>query len=171
MGAWFDWTSLVVGIGGLVAGTFGLWFAFLAHRSAQLAERAATSAEDAAERASEETRRTVSRSRRTVDNGKAIFLINQLKALHRSGHWEYALELYPELRSGISDIQASLPEEFADLRNDLTDAIPRIRAIEDEVNLAGYERREPGNVPNMDGILNDIHQDLLRLLGTDIHGP
>ena len=86
--AWFDWAALGVGIGGLIASVIGLTFAFLA-------SRAAKSAEAAANRASHETRRAVTRSRRTVDTGRAISLINRLKALHRIGDWEYALELYP----------------------------------------------------------------------------
>ncbi len=57
-----------------------------------------------------------------------------------------------------------------ELRDDLTDAILKIRGIEDEVNLARYELREPANVPQIDRILNDIQQSLQRLLGTDVHG-
>ena len=163
MASWFDWVALGIGVGGLAASIAGLIFAFLARRAAKSAEAAATEA-------SQETRRSVSRSRRTVETGKVIFLINRLKALHRSGDWEYALELYPELRSGLSDIQASIEEELVELRDDLADAILKIRGIEDEVNLARYERREPANVPRVDGILNDIQQSLQRLLGTDVHG-
>ena len=163
MGAWFEWASLGIGAGGLIASIAGLIFAFLARRAAK-------SAEAAADRASEETRRAVSRSRRTVETGKAIALIDRLKRLHRNWDWEYAFELYPELRSRLSDIQASIPIEFADLNDVIEDAIIKIRGIEDEVNLARYERREPVNVPQIDGILNDIHQSLLQLLGTDVYG-
>ena len=164
MGDWFEWASLGIGAGGLVASIVGVVYALLARRAAK-------SAAAAAERASNETRRTVSRSRRTVETGKAISLINRLKVLHRNGDWEYALEMYPELRSGLSDIQASIPEGFAGLNDVIEGAIAKIRGIEDTVNLARYEPMEPANVPLIDGILNDIHQDLLRLLGTDIHGP
>ena len=157
-----DLAGLWVGIGGLVAGIIGLIFAFLARRAAK-------SAEDAAERASEEARRTVSRSHRMVETVRAISTVNQLKVLHRNGDWEYALELYPELRSVLSEIQASMPEELAELRDVLADGIYKIRGIEDSVSIAWYERGVPASVPQFDTILNDIHQSLLRLLGTDVN--
>lgn len=152
-----------VGVLGVIVSAVGLWYAFRAHRAAR-------SAEAAAEKASTETRRTVSRSRRSVDTGRAIALINRLKVLHRNGDWEYALELYQELRSTLSDIHASMPDDLEEIRDAVADAIYKIREIEDEVNRARYESREPADVPQIDRILNDTQQSLERLQSTDLYG-
>ena len=136
MGAWFEWASLGIGAGGLVASILGVVYALLARRAAK-------SAAEAAERASSETRRTVSRSRRAADTGRAIALINRLRVLHRDGRWDYALELYQELRSTLSDIHASMPDDLAEIRDAIFDAIYRITELEADVNRARYENREP----------------------------
>ena len=163
MGAWFEWVSIAFGAGGLIASIGGLIFAFLARRAAK-------SAEEAAERASEETRRTVSRSRRAADTGRAIALINRLKVLHRDGRWDYAFELYQELRSTLNDIHASMPDDLADIRDAISDAIHKITELEAYVNRARYESREPDDVPRLDGVLSDIQRNLERLQSTDIYG-
>ena len=163
MGSWLEWAGFGIGIGGLIASIAGLVFAFLARRAAKYAEAAA-------DRASQETRRTVSRSRRTVETSKAVALINRLKVLHRNGAWAYVLELYQELRSSLSDIRASLPTETGELGEALREAILMIREIEDEVNRAHYESSAPADILQIDGILNDIQQNLEKLLSTDMHG-
>ena len=157
-----NWGNFV-GVLGVMVSAVGLWYAFKAHRAAR-------SAKQAAEKASTETRRTVSRSRRSVDTGRAIALINRLKVLHRNRDWGYALELYQELRSTLSDIHASMPDDLAETRDAVADAIHKIREIEDEVNRALYENREPNDVPELNVILNDIQRNLQRLQSTDLYG-
>ena len=157
-----NWGSFV-GVLGLLASVGGLVYALLARRAAK-------SAEQAAREARQETRRTVSRSRRLADTGRAIVLINRLKVLHRDGHWDYALELYQELRSILNDIQASMPDDMVEIRNGISDAIHRITDLEAEVNRARYEYREPNDVPQLDGLLSDIQESLERLQSTDRYG-
>ena len=157
-----NWGSFV-GVLGLLASIGGLVYAFLARRAAR-------SAEQAAREARQETRRTVSRSRRSADTGRAIALIKRLKVLHRDGRWDYALELYQELRSILSDVHASMPDDLAEIRDTISDAIRRVTELEDEVNRARYENREPSDVPQLDGVLSDIQEKLERLQSTDIYG-
>ena len=147
-----NWGSFV-GVLGFLASVGGLVYALLARRAAK-------SAEQAAREARRETRRTVSRSRRSADTGRAIALINRLKVLHRDGRWDYALELYQELRSTLSDIHASMLDDLAEIRDTISDAIRRITELEDEVNRARYENREPNDVPQLDGVINDIQRNL-----------
>ena len=163
MGTWFEWAGLGIGAGGLIASIAGLIFAYLARRAAK-------SAEAAADRASEETRKAVSRSLRTVETGKAIALINRLKVLHRDGRWDYSLELYQELRSILNDIHASMPDDLAEIRDAISDAIHEVTKLEADVNRARYETREPDDVPRLDGVLSDIQRNLERLQSTDIYG-
>ena len=163
MGIWFDWAGFGIGAAGLIASIIGVLYAYLARRAAK-------SAAEAAERASNETRRTVSRSRRAADTGRAIALINRLKVLHRDGGWDYALELYQELRSTLNDIQASMPDDLAEIRVAISDAIYKISELEADVNRARYENREPADVPGIDGVLSDIQRNLERLQSTDIYG-
>ena len=160
MGAWFDWTSLVVGIGGLAAGTFGLWFAFLAHRSAQLAERAATSAEEAANSARTEAQRALVRDLSSVDIERAIALINRLKELHRQGNWGAALSLYQDLRRTLSEIRGSLPTDLDQFRDKINDAVPQVTTMEDQVSRAEHESSGLEDAPALSAILNAIQQDL-----------
>ncbi len=157
-----NWGSFV-GVLGLLASVGGLVYALLARRAAKSAEKAANEAR-------QETRRTVSRSRRLADTGRAIVLINRLKILHRDGRWDYALELYQELRSILNDIQASMPDDMLEIRDAVSDAIHRITDIEAEVNRARYEYREPSDVPQLDGLLSDIQESLERLQSTDRYG-
>ena len=157
-----NWGNFV-GVLGLLASIGGLVYALLARRAAK-------SAEQAAREARQETRRTVSRSRRSADTGRAIALINRLKVLHRDRHWDYALELYQDLRSTLSDIQASMPDDMAEIRNAVSDAIHRITDLEAEVNRARYENGEPSDVPQLDGVLSDIQESLERLQSTDRYG-
>ena len=69
----------------------------------------------------------------------------------------------------MSDVQASMPEELDDLRWKIADDIQKVREIEDEVNRAHYERKAPTNILQIDGILNDIQQNLEMLLRIDIY--
>lgn len=163
MDAWFDWAGIGIGTAGLIASLIGVLYAYLARRAAK-------SAETAAQTASQETRRTVSRSRRAADTGRAIALINRLKMLHRDGHWDYALELYQELRSTLGDIHASMPDDLTEIRNAILEAIHKISELEADVNRARYEKREPDNVPGLDGVLSDIQRNLENLQSTDIYG-
>ena len=163
MDAWFDWAGIGIGAAGLTASLIGVLYAYLARRAAK-------SAETAAQTASQETRRTVSRSRRAADTGRAIALINRLKVLHRDGRWDYALELYQELRSTMSDIHASMPDDLADIRDAVSDGIHKITELEADVNQARYENREPASVPRLDGALSDIQRNLERVQSTDIYG-
>lgn len=80
------------------------------------------------------------------------------------------MELYQELRSTLSDIHASMPDDLAEIRDTISEAIRRITELEDEVNRASYENREPTDVPQLDGVLSDIQEKLERLQSTDIYG-
>ena len=160
MGAWFDWASLGVSIGGLIAGTFGLWFAFLAHRSAKLAKRAATSAESAANSARREAQRALTRDLSTVDIERAIALINRLKELHRQGNWGAALSLYQDLRRTLSEIRGSMPKNLDQFRDKINDAVPQVTTMEDQVSRAEYESTGLEDAPELSAVLNAIQQDL-----------
>ena len=160
MGSWFDWTSLSVGIGGLMAGTLGLWFAFLAYRSAKLAERAATSAEEAANSARTEAQRALSRNLSSVDIERAVALINRLKELHRQGNWGAALSLYQDLRRTLSEIRGSLPTNLDEFRDKINNAVPLVRTMEDQVSRAEFESTGLADAPELSAILNAIQQDL-----------
>ncbi len=160
MDVWLDWTSLAVGIGGLIAGILGLRFAFLANQSAQLAKRAATSAEEAANSARTEAQRALTRDLSLVDIERAIASISRLKELHRRGNWEAAVPLYPDLRRTLSDIRVSIPTNLDQFRDAINDAVPQVTLMEDQVSRALHESTELENAPELSEILNGIQQDL-----------
>ena len=160
MDAWLDWTSLAVGIGGLIAGTFGLWFAFLAHRSAKLAERAAASAEDAANSARMEAQNALTRHLSSVDTERAVALINRLKELHRQRNWGAALWLYQDLRRTLSEIRASIPTNLDQFHDAINDAVPQVTTMEDQVSRALHESTGLEDASELSVILNAIQQDL-----------
>lgn len=157
-----DWLGLAVGIGGLIAGILGLWFAFWARQSAKLARNAAISAEEAANSARSEARRAITRTLSLVGVERAVALIGRLKDVHRQRNWDYALGLYPDLRRMLSEIAASAPENFAAHRDFIKDAIPQLITLEEQVTRSRYENEngEPDDIPNLDATLSEIQQNL-----------
>ena len=156
-----DWLGLAVGIGGLVASIVGLIFAFLARRAAKSAETAAN-----------EARRALTRTLSLIDVERAVALVSHLKLLHQVGHWNSALELYQYLRRMLSDIYERMPTELDDIRVALSEAIPKISDIENEVRKFSYLNNDgkPDELSKFDEILNDVQQDLEKLQSADIFG-
>ena len=159
MGNLVDWLGLAIGIGGLVAGIVGLIFAFLARRAAKSAETAAN-----------EAQRALTRTLSVMDVERAVALISRLKLLHQVGYWNSALELYQYLRRMLSDIYERMPTELGDIRTALSEAIPKISDIENEVRKFGHGNKDgkPDELPKFDEILNDVQQNLETLQSADI---
>ena len=157
-----DWWNLGVGIGGLVAGSLGLFFAYLAHRSAELAKGAAISAEDAANAARIEARQALSRNLSSIDVERAVALIGRLKDIHDRRNWDYALGIYPDLRRTLSQIGESIPVDLSQYGSSINRAVPQITAMENLVRRSREENEsgEPEDISSLDETLNEIQQDL-----------
>ncbi len=160
-----DWWNLGVGIGGLVAGSLGLYFAYLAHRSAELAKGAAISAEDAANAARIEARQALSRNLSSVDIGRAIELLNRLKDVHRQGSWASALWLYQDLRRTLSEIRASMPADLEQFHDTIDAAVPQVTAMENQVDRDLLEGTKPEEPQRLNRVLNEMQQELETLQG------
>ena len=153
-----NWSGFV-GILGVIVSAVGLWYAFLARRAAKSAEAAAKDA-----------RQALTRTLSLVDVERAVALISRLKLLHRFGEWDSALELYQYLRRMLSDIHASMPENLGEIRVSLSEAIPKVTDLENQVSSARNENKIPENPSNLDAILNEIQQNLEKLQSADIYG-
>ena len=101
MDDWIAWLGVGIGAGGLIASVAGVLFAFLARRAAKSAEQAAT-----------ESRKALVRSISSLDVSHAIDLITRIKEVHYRGNWDYALGLYQELRQTLSEIMASVANDW-----------------------------------------------------------
>lgn len=155
-----EWWNLGVGIAGLVASIVGLTFAFFALLAATSAKKAAT-----------EAREALTRTLRLVDVERAVAMISHLKLLHRMDDWSSAAELYQYLRRMLSEIYERTPEELYELRIFFSEAIPRISVMENEVrqSVRSNEENKSDNLRNVDGILNDVQQNLEILQSADIY--
>ena len=153
-----DWWNLGVGIGGLAASIVGLLFALFALLAAMSAKKAANEARDA-----------LTRTVRIVDVTRAAALISHLKLLHGVGRWDSAAELYQFLRRSLSDICESIPRENEEIRTALSEAIPKITDIENEVRRSRYGNRErvPEDISKIDSVLNNVQQNLEGLQSAD----
>lgn len=160
MNDWTTWLGIGIGAGGLVASIVGLLFAFLARRAAKSAEQAATDA-----------RVALVRSISSIDVSRAINLIARIKEVHYRGNWDYALGLYQELRRTLSEIRASVANEWPEAHEEIGDAVPQVTAIENMVARSRYENAsgEPENTPEIDGALSQIQQTLETLLGSMVY--
>lgn len=155
-----DWIAcLGVGIGtsGLIASILGVIFAILARRAAKLAEQAAT-----------EARMALVRSISSIDVSRAINLVTRIKEVHYRGNWDYALGLYQELRQTLSEIRASVANEWPESHKEIGESVPQITAIENMVVRSRYENESgaPENIHEIDEVLSRIQQGLEILLGS-----
>ena len=82
------------------------------------------------------------------------------------------MELYQYLRRMLSDIYERMPTELDDIRVALSEAIPKISDIENEVRKFNYLNNDgkPDELSKFDEILNDVQQDLEKLQSADIFG-
>ena len=151
-----NWSGFV-GVLGVIVSAAGLWYA-------REARRAAKSAEEAAKDARQALTRTLS----LVDVERAVALISRLKLLHRIGHWDSALELYQYLRRMLSDIYENTHEDLKEIRVALSEAIPKITDLENQVASARNENKIPDS-SKLDAILNNIQQNLEKLQSTDLY--
>ncbi len=160
MDYWIAWLGIGIGAGGLVASIVGVLFAFLARRAAKSAEQAATDA-----------RTALVRSISSIDVGRAINLVSRLKEVHFQGNWDYALGLYQELRITLSEIRASVANDWPESYENIGKAIPQLTAIENMVDRSRYESGSggPENIPKIDETLTEIQQSLETLLGSMIY--
>ena len=156
---WIGLLGVLISAIGLIVGAAGLCYAYLARRAAKSAEAAAI-----------EARQALTRTLRLVDVQEAVGLISRLKLMHRAGHWDAALELYQYLRRMLSDIRAGTPENSAELRGFLSEAISKVTDLEDQVSSARNENRTPENPSDLDAILNEIQQNLEKLQSDDLYG-
>ena len=147
-----------IGILGLIVGVAGLWYAVTARRAAKSAE--------ASER---DARQALTRTLRLVDVQEAVGLISRLKLMHRVGHWDSALELYQSLRRMLSDIYASTPENSDEIRVFLSEAISKVKDLENQVSKDRNESKTPENPSELDAILNEIQQNLEKLQSDDLY--
>ena len=156
---WIGISGLIIGILGVLVGAAGLWYAVLARRAAKAS---AASEQDA--------RQALTRTLRLVDVQEAVGLISRLKLMHRVGHWDSALELYQYLRRMLSDIHASTPENLAETRAFLSEAILSVTDLENQASRARNEHKTPENPSELDAILNEIQQHLEKLQSDDLYG-
>ena len=153
-----NWGSFASALGVIVS-VGGLAAALIAVYRAGKARDAAT----AAEFASEETRSAITRVLTTVDLERAKALVQRLMALHRASKWDASLEHYPTLRVMLADIDSRHPDLTPELHNTLKEAVPQITVIEDNVDRAIREGRDPSGLRNFNRVLNSIHSDLTQI--------
>ena len=156
---WIGLLGVAISAVGLIVGAAGLCYAYLARRAAKSAEAAAI-----------EARQALTRTLRLVDVQEAVGLISRLKLLHRIGYWDSALELYQYLRRKLNDIRASTPENSDKIRIFLSEAISRVKDLENQVSSARNENKTPENLSELDAILNEIQQNLEGLQSDDLYG-
>ena len=145
-----NWGSFI-GVLGLAASIGGLVYALLARRAAKSAEQAASEAHGA-----------ITRRLSLVDVQRAVASIGRLKDVHYQRNWDYALGLYAELRTTLSEIGMSIPENFAQHHNLIRSAIPQVIALENLVRRSRYENenRQPQNISSLDETLSEIQENL-----------
>ena len=107
---------------GLVASVAGLIVAAWAALNARSAKQAALEARD-----------SIGRTLTAAEVQKAIDLIERLKERHAQNRWEAAADRYPDLRELLYKIEARLPDEYSQMREELTDAAAQVLDLEKSV--------------------------------------
>ena len=155
MGAWFEWASLGIGAGGLVASIVGVVYALLARRAAKSAESAAN-----------EARNSVSQTLCLVSAQRALSIIVRLRTLHREQRWEAAIELYRELRTLLNDVRGMTPENFHQHRSELDTGLGQFRVIQALVQDAVSAGRDPAEFPALGETLNSLENVIESLISS-----
>ena len=155
MGVWFDWTSIGIGVGGLVASIAGLTFAYLARRAAKSAEAAAN-----------EARHSISQTLCLVSAQRAISVVARIRTLHQEQRWDAALELYQELRTLLNDVSGTLPREFIQSRPEFDRRIGQLGTIQSLVRESVSSHGNPSEFRFLNESLNSIEITLETLVST-----
>ena len=153
MGAWFEWVSLGVGAGGLLASIAGVIFAFLARRAAKSAEAAAT-----------EARNSVSQTLCLVSTQRAISVAARLSTLHRGQNWMAALEVHRELRTLLNDVSGTMPPGLGHSREAVIQGIGQLSVIESLVGQIVDGSLNPSISPIQSVPLDTIYSTLETIL-------
>ncbi|MFQ6030129.1 MAG: hypothetical protein ACE5Q6_21865 [Dehalococcoidia bacterium] len=88
--------------------------------------------------------------------------IQALKALHRSRDWDRALDIYPEIRRGLTGIQNRLPDLSEIDTEQILGGISQLMDMENEVDKSTGDRSQI-NVSQFNAQLS-----LIELLLTDL---
>ena len=122
MGGSLDWISIGIGAASLLASIVGVIYAFLARQAAKSAEGAARDA-----------RKSISQTLCLVSAQRALSVIATLNTLHRSQHWEAALEVHRELRTLLNDVSGTVPQDLEQSKAAVIQGIGQLSVIEDLV--------------------------------------
>ena len=155
MDAWLDWTSLIVGIGGLVASVVGVVYALLARRAAKSAEIAAN-----------EARNTISQTLSLVSAQRALSIISRLRVLHQSHSWQASIELYQELRTLLNDVSGMLPRNIGQARTEIDRQIGQLATIQSLVQESATRGGNPADFRFLSESLNSMEATLEALVST-----
>ena len=91
---------------------------------------------------------------------RALSFIRQIRDLHRSDRWDEALNQYQTLRTVITDITGSYPDNAIEARKKLTRGRLLVGRIETDIH--GFGKYEPSKQDKIRLIrrLNDVQVDL-----------
>lgn len=145
-----NWGSFV-GVLGLLASVGGLVYAFLARRAAKSAEQAAR-----------EARNSIGQTLCLAYSQRAITLVDRIVALHREQRWDAASELYPELRTVLSDIKGVLLPTLSQFRGPIDQALGQLTLIQSQVHDAIDKGAAP---PSFGESLNSMRTTLEEMVG------
>ena len=99
----------------------------------------------------------------TIDLERSIALIQQLKSLHRDGHWRVSIAHYQTLREMISAIVHQSQESDSELRKRLLEATASITVMERQVESWVVHGAASVDAVELNRQLNDIQSDLENL--------
>ena len=141
----------------------GFIFAIAGLVWAGIQSKKARSSAEAAEEATIETRNAIGRHLLIIDLQQSISLIQQLKFLHRDGHWRVSLAHYQTLREMISAIVHQSKQSESELRERLLEATASITVMERQVEAWVVHGAASIDAVELNRQLNDIQSDLEKL--------